>query len=494
MQIQSKNLLKKIYRESLSLLTDLYELTMAYGYWKKGIADREAVFHLFFRKKPFQGGFAIAAGLETFLEFLEDFHYSESDLQYLEQLKSEEGTPLFERGFLDYLSKFSFRGEIDAVPEGTPIFPYEPLLRVKGPILQAQLLESPLLNIINFQTLIATKAARICWAARPDPVVEFGMRRAQGIDGALSASRAAYIGGCESTSNVLAGKLFGIPVRGTHAHSWIMAFDEEIASFEAFAEVMPRNCIFLVDTYDTLGGVRKAIEVGKKLRKKGIEMGGVRLDSGDLAHLSIEIRKLLDREGFPQAKIMASNELDEHSIADLKQQGAQIGIWGVGTHLVTGKDQPALDGVYKLSAICDEQGRWQSKIKISEQLIKVTDPGTLQVRRYAGENGNVADMIYDIHTDLGERAMLIDPIDPSRAEVMTDQSRGRDLLVPVMEKGRRIYPSLPLENIRQKAEKELSSFSSEIRRFLCSQPYFVGLEKSLYEKKLELIRKIKERR
>ncbi len=492
--MQSKNLLKKIYRESLSLLTDLYELTMAYGYWKKGIADKEAVFHLFFRRKPFNGGFAVAAGLETFLEFIDQFQYSSSDLSHLEQLKSDDGNPLFEKAFLDYLSKLSFQVDIDAVPEGTPIFPYEPLVRVQGPILHAQLLESPLLNIINFQTLIATKAARICWAARPDPVVEFGIRRAQGIDGALSAARAAFIGGCESTSNVLAGKLYDIPVRGTHAHSWIMAFDEERISFEAFADVMPCNCIFLVDTYDTVQGVKKAIDVGKEMRKKGIEMGGVRIDSGDLAHLSIQIRKLLDEGGFPQAQIMASNELDEHIINDLKRQGAKINVWGVGTNLITGKDQPALDGVYKLSAIRDAKGGWHNKIKVSEQLVKMTDPGILQVRRYFNKRENIADMVYDIQTELKSRPQFIDPLDPTRSQLATDALSYRDLLVPVFSKGKRIYSSASLKNIREKTFEELAMFHPAMRRFLYPQPYFVGLEKSLYETKLKLIQELKQKR
>ena len=281
----SKDPLQAVYRESLALLTDLYELTMAYGYWKLGMAEREAAFNVFFRRKPFSGGFAITAGLEIALEFLEHFRYSAADLAYLETLRGSDGTALFEPGFLEYLEKFSFKCDIDAMPEGTPVFPYEPILRVQGPILHAQLLETPLLNILNFQTLIATKSARVCWAARPDPVVEFGVRRAQGIDGGLSASRAAFIGGCESTSNVLAGKVYGIPVKGTHAHSWIMAFDDEEASFEAYAGVMPNNCIFLIDTYETIGGVKKAISVAKKMRQKGIEMIGVRLDSGDLAQL-----------------------------------------------------------------------------------------------------------------------------------------------------------------------------------------------------------------
>lgn len=488
-----QNPLKKIYCDSLSLLTDLYELTMAYGYWKKGMADKKAVFHLFFRKKPFNGGFAVAAGLETFLDFLEQFHYSASDLGYLEQLRGEDGKPIFEKKFLDYLSHLKFDVDIDAVMEGTPVFPYEPIVRVRGSILPAQLLESPLLNIINFQTLIATKSARICWAARPDPVIEFGMRRAQGIDGALSASRASYIGGCEATSNVLAGKLYEIPVRGTHAHSWIMAFDEEIEAFEAFSDVLPSNCIFLIDTYDTIDGVKKAIDVGQKMRKKGIEMSGVRIDSGDLAHLSIQIRKILDDAGFPKARIMASNELDEQIINDLKHQGACVNLWGVGTNLVTGKDQPALDGVYKLSAIQDAKGNWQNKVKLSEQLVKMTDPGILQVRRYFDDKGYIADMVYDVDTELKGRLQFIDPLDPTRFQIANDDMRYRDLLIPAYSQGKRIYQSPTLKQIQKKAQDELAMLHPGMRRFLYPQPYFVGLEKSLYQKKLQLIADLKQK-
>jgi len=479
--------LKSIYRESLSLLTDFYELTMAYGYWKKGMSDREAAFQLFFRRKPFNGGFAVAAGLEIVIDFIERFRYSETDLAYLEQLTGSDGSRLFDPKFIDFLSGFSFQCEIDAVPEGTPIFPYEPLVVVKGPILHAQLLECPLLNIINFQSLIATKAARICFAARPDPVIEFGVRRAQGIDGALAASRAAYIGGCDSTSHVLAGKIFGIPVKGTHAHSWIMAFDEEEASFEAYAEVMPSNCVFLIDTYDTIGGVKKAMTVAKKMRAKGIEMLGVRLDSGDLAHLSIEVRKLLDEGGFPEAKIMVSNELDELIINDLKHQGAKINIWGVGTHLVTAKDQPALDGVYKLSAIKDNKGKWQYKIKLSEQLVKVTNPGLSQVRRYYDERGYMADLIYDTQTDLPTSPQSVDPFDPSHFQTFSPGMKYKDLLVPIFRKGKRVYQPPSLNEVREKTLAELSQFHPATRRFLNPQPYFVGLEKSLYDLKLHLI-------
>ncbi|MBI2743567.1 MAG: nicotinate phosphoribosyltransferase [Chlamydiales bacterium] len=485
--------LNSIYGLSLALLTDLYELTMAYGYWKEGIAERESVFHLSFRRKPFKGSFAVAAGLKTAVEFIQNFQFDESDLSYLEGLRGSSGKPLFEQGFLDYLKNFSFSCDLDAMPEGTPVFPYEPILRVQGPIIQAQLLESALLNIINFQSLIATKAARICWAAKPDPVVEFGLRRAQGIDGALSASRAAFIGGCESTSSVLAGKLYDIPVRGTQAHSWVMAFDDEESSFRAFAKALPDSCMFLVDTYDSVTGVKNALTVAKELRKEGVEMLGVRLDSGDLAHLSIQIRKMLDDAGFPHAKIMASNELDEQIISDLKHQGAKISIWGVGTNLVTAKDQSALDGVYKLSAIRDEKGDWQYKLKISEQIAKVTDPGILQVRRFYNKSGAFADMVYDPARLPKEGQVFLDPADPTHSSKVRPEMEYKDLLVPIMRKGKEVYNHPSLKEVQSYSQQELDRFHPAIRRFLNPQPYFVGMEKSLYELKVKMIEEIKEK-
>ena len=315
-----------LYGHSLALLTDLYELTMAYGYWKLGMAEREAVFHLSFRKQPFGGGFSVACGLHDAIEYLHRFRFDAADLEYLSTLKGNDGNPLFDGGFLDYLARFEFKCDVDAMPEGTAVFAYEPLVRVTGPILQAQIVETPLLNLINFQTLIATKAARVCLAAGDEPVLEFGLRRAQGIDGGVTASRAAFVGGCAATSNVLAGKLFGIPVKGTHAHSWVMAFGDELHAFEAYAQALPNNCVFLVDTYDTLHGVKHAVEIGRRLRAQGHEMAGVRLDSGDLAYLSIEARRILDAAGFPNASILASNELDESIITSLRQQGAKIAV------------------------------------------------------------------------------------------------------------------------------------------------------------------------
>lgn len=277
--------LTKLYKHSLALLTDLYELTMAYGYWKLGVPEKEAVFHVTFRENPFKGGYTIACGLDYAIDFLQHLRFTDDDLAYLATILGNDDKPLFEPAFLDYLRDLEFTFDIDAVPEGTVIFPHEPLVRVKGPILQAQILETALLNMVNFQTLIATKAARVCEAALGEPVIEFGLRRAQSIDGGISATRASFVGGCTSTSNVLAGLLFGIPVKGTHAHSWVMSFPTELESFEAYARAMPNNCIFLVDTYNTLEGVRHAVEVGKELEAQGHTMVGIRLDSGDLAYL-----------------------------------------------------------------------------------------------------------------------------------------------------------------------------------------------------------------
>jgi nicotinate phosphoribosyltransferase len=314
-----------LYRPSLALLTDLYELTMAAAAWKSGIAEEEAVFTVSFRKNPFDGGFAIAAGLDPVIEHVSGYRFDESDLSYLAAQRDGRGEPLFEQGFLDLLRRLELAIDVDAVPEGTAIFPWEPLLRIRGPVIPCMLLETPLLTLLNFQTLIATKAARVRLAARGDPVLEFGLRRAQGFDGGLSASRAAYLGGCSATSNALAGKLFGIPVKGTHAHSWVMLFDDEREAFRAYAEAMPGNCILLVDTYGTLEGVKHAIETARWLRDRGAELAGIRLDSGDLAWLSQEARRLLDAAGLERTAIVGSNELDERIIDSLKEQGARGG-------------------------------------------------------------------------------------------------------------------------------------------------------------------------
>ncbi len=442
---------------SLALLTDLYQLTMAAGYWKRGEQDREAVFHLFFRSNPFGGSFAIAAGLAAAIDFLTAFSFDDDAVRYLSSIPGRDGEPLFEPEFLRFLRRFQFSCDVDAVPEGTAVFAHEPLVRVRGPILQAQIIESALLNLVNFSTLVATKSSRICQAAGDDAVLEFGLRRAQGIDGALTASRAAYIGGCSATSNVLAGRLYGIPVRGTHAHSWVMCFESELEAFKAYAEVMPNNCVFLVDTYDTLTGLEHAIEAGKWLRRRGQEMVGVRLDSGDLAALSIAARKILDDAGFTEAAIVASNDLDEYAIEELKKRGACVGVWGVGTRLVTGHDQPALGGVYKLGALGrderDEEG-WRYVVKSSDDTAKASIPGVQQVRRYHRDGRLVADCIYN-ETSPAPRLRRLVPLAGGDAwEVPAEGVEAADLLVPVFRGGELVYHAPALTDVRQRARRQ----------------------------------------
>jgi nicotinate phosphoribosyltransferase len=474
------------YGQSLTLLTDFYQLTMASAAWKSGADKREGVFHLIFRRSPFQGGFTVAAGLGPALDYLRGWRFSDDDLAYLASLRAAGGEPMFEPAFLEYLRALEPRLDIDAVPEGTVVFPQEPLLRVSGPIVPCMLLETPLLTLINFQTLIATKAARVCIAARGEPVLEFGLRRAQGVDGALAASRAAYIGGCAATSNVLAGKLLGIPLRGTHAHSWVMLFDGELEAFEAFARAMPHNVVLLVDTYDTLQGVRNAIEVGRMLRAQGRDLFGIRLDSGDLAWLSIEARKMLDAAGFEKTGILASNELDEHLIASLHQQGARIAMWGVGTRLVTGGDDPALTGVYKLSAVRKPGGPWQRRIKLSEQSAKVSVPGILQTRRFIARGEMAGDLMYDIEDGVSAQT-LIDPLDNTRRKTIPAGTPFEDLLVPVVRDGRQVYKSPALPELRERTQAQLALLHAGIKRFVHPHSYPVGVDPALYERRTRMI-------
>ena len=479
--------LSRIYRPSLALLTDLYELTMAQGYWKLGRAEEQACFAMYFRELPFGGGYAVACGLALLVDFIERFRFAREDLAYLAKLEGNDGERLFDAGFLEHLEKMRISCDVEAMAEGTAVFAHEPLVRVTGPLLEAQLLETAVLNLINFSTLVATKAARICQAAGGDPVVEFGLRRAQGIDGGLTASRAAYVGGCAGTSNVLAGQAFGIPVSGTHAHSWVMSFADELTSFEAYALAMPNNCIFLVDTYDTLAGVRRAAQVGRWLKNHGHKLGGIRLDSGDLAYLSIEARKILDEAGLAEAKILASNDLDEKLIRSLKDQGAMISLWGVGTQLATAYDQPALGGVYKLGAIRQADGRWREKIKLSEQSAKINTPGLLRVRRYHSGGRFVADMIYDQRDGIPDRPMLVDPQDPTRRRAIAPGTEGTQLLERIFEAGRRVYEPPSLEAIRARRAEQLGSLHPAIRRFEHPHRYPVGLAKTLYERKTDLV-------
>jgi nicotinate phosphoribosyltransferase len=486
------NVARDLYRHSLALLTDLYELTMAYGYWKLGLADKQAAFHLAFRDHPFGGGFTVACGLSGAVGFLDSFRFDEGDLEYLAGIEGNDGRRIFEGGFLDYLRGLELRCDVDAVAEGTVVFPHEPLVRVTGPLLPCQIVETALLNLVNFPTLIATKAARVCLAAEGEPVLDFGLRRAQGIDGGIAASRAAFVGGCAGTSNVLAGKLFGIPVKGTHAHSWVMVFDEEIEAFRAYAEALPNNCIFLVDTYETLRGVRNAVEVGKELRDRGSEMIGIRLDSGDLASLSREARKILDAAGMHDAGIVGSGDLDEHAIARLKEQHAAINLWGVGTRLVTAWDDPALGGVYKLTAVRGDDGRWDYRIKLSEQAVKMTTPGVLGVRRHRRGGRFVGDAIYDEQIGIERGCTVVDPEDATRTMEMPAGADCDELLVPVFRAGRRVYDVPSAAEARRRCMRQLEALDAGVKRRTDPEPYPVGLEKRLSDLKARLIAEARE--
>ena len=476
-----------VHDPSLALLTDLYQLTMAFGYWSGKRHDRGSVFHLYYRNNPFDGGYAIACGLEPALETLADFRFSSEDIEYLRSLRGNDKQPLFSNGFLDYLKTLQLSINVDAIAEGTVVFPNEPLLRVSGPILQCQILETFLLNAINFPTLIATKAARICHAAQGDPVLEFGLRRSQGIDGGLTASRSSYIGGCVATSNVLAGKRFGIPDKGTHAHSWIMSFEKERDAFAEYARAMPNNCIFLVDTYDTIEGIRNALDVADDLRRSGHEMIGIRLDSGDLVSLSVQARQMFDSAGYPHAVIVASNDLDEYEISRLKEAGAKIDTWGVGTKLVTAFEQPALGGVYKLSKMQDECGAWHNRIKLSQQSIKVSNPGTQQVRRYFSCGKAIADVIFDVDFGILSRPRAINPCEPD-GDIEIDQfDESVDLLKPVMRDGVRCSESQSIHTIRNRAAEQLNCFEDSIRALRNPSDFDVRLERQLFDEKMRLM-------
>ena len=476
---------RELYRLSLATLTDLYELTMGAGYVATGLAEREAVFVLSFRSLPFGGGYAVAAGLADALDILENLRFEAADLEYLRGLRASADRPLFKPDFLDILASLRFSCDVDAILEGTVVFGNEPLLRVRGPLLQAQLVESVLLNVIGFQTLLATKAARVVEAAGGGAVLEFGLRRAQGPDGALSAARAAYIGGVAATSNVLAGRLHGIPVRGTHAHSWVQVFNDEQTAFDAYADAQPDNVTLLVDTYDSLTGVSHAIETGKRLRASGRSLEGIRLDSGDLAYLSIEARRMLDEAGFADTRIVASNDLDEHTIESLREQGARIDVWGVGTKLDTAFDQPALGAVYKLSAVRESNGEWRFPVKLSEQTAKISTPGILGVRRFIDETGRFrADMIYDEEMPPQSAAgVIVDPADSLHMRSIDPGWSAEELVLPALRNGLRAGPSPTLAEIRERARCQIASLHPAIRRLLNPHVYPVGLEYRLHQRR-----------
>ncbi len=478
-------------KRNLTLLTDLYELTMMQGYFERQ-ENETVVFDVFFRSNPCGSGYSIAAGLAQVIDYIKNLNFSYDDVVYLRSLK------IFSEEFLHYLSGFHFSGDIYAIPEGTVVFPKEPLLKVVAPIMEAQLVETAILNIVNHQSLIATKASRVVYAAKGDGVMEFGLRRAQGPDAGLYGARAAMIGGCVGTSNVLAGELFDVPVMGTHAHSWIMSFADEYTAFKTYANLYPNACTLLVDTYDTLkSGVPNAIRVFTEMREAGIKPKkyGIRLDSGDLAYLSKKARKMLDAAGFEDAVISASNDLDEHLIHDLKIQGAAITSWGVGTNLITSKDCPSFGGVYKLAAIQRPDGTFRSKIKVSENTEKITNPGNKTIYRvYDKETGKMradlicfADETYDESKDL----LLFDPISTwKKTKLEGGTYTMRELLKPIFRNGECIYESPTVMEIAAYCKQEKETLWDETMRLANPHRVYVDLSQKLFDEKQALLNQV----
>lgn len=477
------------YGSSLQLLTDYYQLTMAYASWKAKRQETPAVFSLYFRSNPFHGGYTVATGLQPACELMENFRFTGEDIAFLAELKNQAGNALFEKSFLSFLQTSRFRCDLDAVPEGTIVFPHEPIVRVRGPLWQCQWIESALLNIINFQSLVATKASRMVQAAKGAEVIEMGLRRAQGIDGALGAARASFIGGTSATSNLLAARQFGIPLRGTQAHSWVMSFDSELEAFERYAEAFPADCVLLLDTYDTEVGIENAITVGKKLKAQGQDLVGVRLDSGDFAYLSRLARERLDRAGLTRTKTVASNELDEHLIQSLHLQEAQIDVWGVGTKLITAQDQPAMSGVYKLVAIYDGK-YWVPKIKISDQPAKISNPGIPRVRRYFNAQGGMeGDLIYDESEKPTLIRQIFDPVMPHRQKLIQKDWTSSELMEPIFSQGQLVYSHPSMNEIREKVKTGMQKLHPGHKRFENPHSYPVGLSPYLSQLKQDLVRK-----
>ena len=475
---------------NLTLLTDLYELTMMQGYFREKDANETVIFDAFYRTNPDGNAFSICAGLEQVIDYVKNLHFDDADIEYLR------GLGIFDEDFLEYLHNFKFSGDIYAIPEGTVVFPREPLVKVIAPIMEAQLVETAILNIINHQSLIATKTSRIVFAARGDGIMEFGLRRAQGADAGTYGARAAMIAGCIGTSNVLAGKLFDVPVKGTHAHSWIMSFPDELTAFRAYAKLYPSACILLADTYDTLGsGVPNAIRVFQEMRDAGIPLTfyGIRLDSGDLAYISKKARKMLDDAGFPDAVISASNDLDEYLIDSLKIQGAAITSRGVGTNLITSKDCPSFGGVYKLAAIMDRHtGKFIPKIKLSENTEKVTNPGNKTIQRiYDKETGKIiADLICLVDEEFDEKnsLLLFDPIETwKKTHLAPGTYTMRELLVPIFKNGECVYESPKVMDIREYCKKEQGTLWDESRRLVNPHEIHVDLSNELWHMKAQLL-------
>ena len=477
-------------KQNLTLMTDLYELTMMQGYFRNKDRNETVIFDAFYRNNPMDSGYSICAGLEQVIDYVNNLHFEDDDIAYLRSLG------IFGEDFLEYLRNFHFSGDIYAIPEGSIMFPREPMIKVIAPIMEAQLVETAILNIINHQSLIATKTSRVCFAARGDGIMEFGLRRAQGPDAGTLGARAAMIGGCIGTSNVLAGQLFDVPVKGTHAHSWIMSFPDEYTAFKTYADMYPSACILLVDTYDTLkSGVPNAIRVFTEMREAGIPLTfyGIRLDSGDLAYLSKKARKMLDEAGFPDAVISASNDLDEYLIDSLKVQGCKITSWGVGTHLITSKDWPSFGGVYKLAAIQDAQSdEFIPKIKLSENSEKITNPGNKKIYRiYEKDTGKIkADLIclVDETYDENEPLVLFDPNEPwKKTKLLPGTYELRELMVHVFDHGNCIYHSPKVMDIRDYCQKELETLWEETRRLVNPHGVYVDLSQKLYDMKISLL-------
>ena len=470
---------------NLTMMTDLYQLTMMYGYYKTKKADQIVIFDLFFRKTAANNGYAIAAGLEQAIEYIQNIEFREDDIKYLRSLK------LFDEGFLEYIQDFKFTGDLYAMPEGTVVFPNEPMIRVKAPVFQAQFIETAILNIVNHQTLIATKASRVVNAAQGDSIMEFGLRRAQGPDAGIYGARAAIIGGCDSTSNVLAGEMFDVPISGTHAHSWIMSFPDELSAFRAYAENFPDACLLLVDTYNTLeSGMPNAIKVFKELREKGHRPVGIRLDSGDLAYLSKEARVMLDEAGFEDAIIVASGDLDEELIWDLKAQGARVDAWGVGTSLITSRDNPALGGVYKLSAK-KTNGELVPEMKVSDNPWKITNPGYKKVVRFYSKSNDkaIADLITLDHEKIvdNEPLTIFDPVETWKRMTLKN-FYSRELLVPIIVGGELKYEFPKVLEIRDYCMGELETLWGEYKRLKNPHVYKVDLSQELYDLKQKILR------
>ena len=477
---------------NLSLLTDLYQLTMLQGYFEEKQANETVIFDMFFRNNPHSGGYSVCAGLQQVIEYIEGLHFADEDISYLKTLN------LFSDKFLSYLKDFKFTGDIYAIPEGSVIFPKEPIMKIVAPIMEAQLIETALLNIINHQSLIATKASRVVFAANGDTVLEFGLRRAQGPDAGIYGARAAMIAGCFATSNVLAGQMFDVPIRGTHAHSWVMSFSDELTAFRKYANLYPNACILLVDTYDTLkSGVPNAIKVFNEMREKGIELKnyGIRLDSGDLSYLSKKARQLLDNAGFKDAIISASNDLDENLISSLKLQGAKISSWGVGTNMITSKDCPAFGGVYKLSAVYESDKKaFKAKIKLSENAEKNTNPGNKKIYRIYDNDTKkiIADLICleEETLNTSEELLLFDPLDTWKKTLLpADTYYTKELLVPIFKNGNCVYQSPSVMEIREYCKEEMDTLWEESRRLEYPHRTHVDLSQKLWDLKNNLLNK-----